>query len=110
MNIVEVKTLGVGVQLHRHSVFGRSLEHRVKIEWVSIASQQLPSGGMPDQRGVGIGGGLKQPIGHGGAILVEQRMHAGNDDVHLVEHRVGGIGQANPENVEFDSRENAGAL
>jgi hypothetical protein len=54
MNVVEVEPIGIGVQFHRHFVFGRRLENRVEIELVGVATQQQASGGMPGQRGISL--------------------------------------------------------
>jgi len=35
-----------------------------------------------------------QPISHGGAVLIKLRVHTGDNDVHLFEHRVGEVERA----------------
>ena len=61
---------------------------------------------MPDQRSVGIGNRLQETLGHGGTILIELRMHARDNDVHLLQHRVGEVERAVGQDVYFDASEN----
>ena len=110
MHVAQVEAVGIGIQLHGDFVFRGRLENGVDVEWVGVAAQQLAAGGMADDRGVGIRNRLEQAVGHGGAILVEVRVHAGNHDVHLGEHGVGEVERAVGEDVDLDAGEDANGL
>jgi hypothetical protein len=84
----KIEPVRIRVQLHRNFVAGSGLQHRIPIECVSIAAKQKPAGRVPDDRGVGILNCLQQARGHFLRHLVEVRVHAGNHQVHLIEHRI----------------------
>ena len=65
---------------------------------------------MPDERGIGILNGLEQAVGHLRGTLVEVRVHAGDDQIHLFEHGVGEIERAVGKNVDFDSGEDSDSV
>ena len=44
------------------------------------------------------------------AFLVEVRVHAGDDNIHLLEHAVGEIERAVGQDVDFDAGENRDAV
>src|ERR1700682_5560474 len=64
---------------------------------------------MDKQRCVGILYSLEQAAGHFGRGLVEVRVHAGDDDVHLIENGVRKVEGAVGQDVHFDAGKNADA-
>ena len=77
------------------------------IELVGIAGQQLAAGGMAEDADVGILDGAEDARRHLFARLAEERVHAGDDDVHLGEDRVGEIEGAVAKDVDLDAGEDA---
>ncbi len=65
---------------------------------------------MPQQRSIGIRNRLQQSLRHRGAVLVEQRVHAGDHNIHLFQHGVREIERAIAQNVDFDPGKHANAL
>src|ERR1700689_5454826 len=65
---------------------------------------------MSDDRRVRILDGFQQPLGHLGRVLIENGMHAGDDEIHLGQHVVGEIEIAVGEYVDFDAGENGDAV
>ena len=58
---------------------------------------------MAEDADVRVLDGAKHPLGHLLLGLIEERMHAGDDDIHLGEDFVGEIERAVAEDVDFDA-------
>ncbi len=106
MTVVQVKAIGIGIQFHGHLLSRGSFQHGLDIEGISIAAEQHASGGVADQRSIWIFHRLEQAVSHLGRALVEMGVHAGDDDVHLLEHGVGEVEGAVGQDVHFDAGKN----
>ena len=62
---------------------------------------------MANQRRVGILHCFEQAVGHLGWSLVEVGVNTGDDNVHLLEHRVGEIKRAVGQDIHFDAGKNS---
>jgi len=88
-------------------VLGSRFEDRVHVERVSIAAQQLTSGRVAENRSVGVLDRLQQSLRHFVAILVELRVHARDDHIHLAQDVVGKVKIAVPKDIDLDPGEKA---
>ena len=86
VTIAQIEPVRIGVQFDRYFLLRGGAQHRVEIETVSVAAKKNASGGMADDRRVGILDGFEQPVSHLQRRLIEMRMHAGDYDVHLLEN------------------------
>ena len=83
--VAEVEAVGVGVVLDGDAELGGATKDGRQIEIVGFASQELAAGGMAEDADLGVRDGAEDAGGHLLARLAEERVHAGDDDVHLGE-------------------------
>lgn len=60
-------------------MFCRRGQHCIHVEVVGVAAKLQSASGMTDDGGVRIRDCFKQAVGHLGRLLIEDRMHAGDD-------------------------------
>ena len=103
VDVVQVEAVGIGIQLHRNFVFRGGRQNGVHVECVGVAAQLNAAGGMSEERGIRILDGFQQALGHLCGFLIEDGVHAGDDDIHLREHVVGEIEVAVGQDIDFDA-------
>src|SRR5579872_3924778 len=81
---------------------GGSLKNSVEIEIVAFTTQQDASGRMAQNGNVVAGDSAQQTLGHLLRLLLEVRVHAGDDQVHFVQYGAGEIQFAVGENIDFN--------
>ena len=89
MNIVQVEAIRISVEFHGDFVLGGCAQHGMHIELITLAAKLDTTGGMSEDRCVRIPDCLQQTIGHLCRFLIEDGMHAGDDDIHLSQHVIG---------------------
>src|SRR5207245_9421668 len=108
--VAKIEPVRICIQLHGDFVAGGGLENCGEVESVSVTAKQKPAGGMSDDRDVRVPNCLQQTRSHFLGSLVEVGMNAGDDQVHLFEHRIGKIEGAVGEDIYFNSGENPDSL
>ena len=109
-DIVQVEAVWIGIQFHRDFVFGGRGQYCVHVEGIGIAAELDASGGVSDEGSVGILDRLEQSLGHLSGLLIEDRVHAGDDDIQLREDIVGEIEIAIRQDVDFDASKDGNAV
>ena len=85
IEIVEVGAGGVGVVFDGYSQLGGAFEDQVDVDGVGFAVENLAAGGVAEDADVRVFESAEDAVGHLFDGLVEVRVDAGDDDVHLGE-------------------------
>ena len=93
MDIVEIKPVRAGVNLHRHTKLAGSLYYLVKMNTVGLPLQQQATGGMAQDVNPARLQCLDNPLGHLVSIRREPLMQRAQDEI---QHLPGRIGNVNP--------------
>ncbi len=109
VQVAQVGAGGRGVVLDGDAKLGGAAQHRLEVDGVGIAAEHLAAGGWPRMRTWGFSRARRTRAVISSIGLVEARVHAGHDDVHLREGGVLEVDRAIQQDVHLDAGQDADA-